>query len=327
MTIKDIAKEAGVSSAAVSRYFNGGSLSDEKREIISKVVEKNNFVPNQAAQTMRTGKSGYIGVIVPKLNSDSLSRIMDGIARTVERYDYTFILGFTEGKQEKEIEFIESMQRSGIDGIILMGTAMTPHLASVIERSSVPIVVTGQKFDNVPCVYHDDKKAMYELTKHMLKKRKNLAYIGVTESDISAGQERRLGVEKAMEETGIDKNTLVKRISGFNVEGGYAAMKSILEENPDIDGVLCASDLIAHGAVKAIKEAGKKIPDDISIAGVGNSWADTISEPQLTTVQLYFEECGETAFKMLKEMMDESGKKPVISRVMLGFEIVERGSV
>ena len=104
-------------------------------------------------------------------------------------------------------------------------------------------------------------------------------------------------------------------------------MKSILEENPDIDGVLCASDLIAHGAMKAIKEAGKKIPNDISIAGVGNSWADTISEPQLTTVKLYFEECGETAFKMLKEMMDENGKKPVISRVMLGFEIVERGSV
>ena len=327
MTIKDIAKEAGVSSAAVSRFFNGGSLSEEKKNRISEVVEKNNYVPNQTAQTMRTGKSGQIGVIVPKIHSDSLTQIMKGIAQSIEKWDYTLILGCTDFKQEKEVGYIESMQRNGIEGIILMGTVMTPYLASSIKKCKIPIVVTGQNFESVPCVYNDDKNALYKLTQIMLKKRKHLAYIGVTEEDLAAGKARRMGVEKAWDEAGFDNDKLIKRISEFSMESGYEVMKSILESGNKVDGVICATDNIAHGAIQAIKEAGLKVPKDISVAGVGNNWTDIISEPQLTTVQLFYEECGITACKILKEMMDSEENKHVISRVMLGCEIIERGSI
>ncbi len=327
MTIKDVAREAGVSSAAVSRYFNGGSLSEDKKEKISKVVEKNHYVPNQTAQSMRTGKSGQIGVIIPKINSESFSQIMKGIAKAMDNSDYNLILGCTYEKQEKEVEYIESMQSNKMEGILLMGTIMTPYLATAIKKCKVPIVVTGQNFENVPCVYFDDKNALSDMTRLMLRKRKKLAYIGVTEDDLSAGKARKQGVERALEEAGIDKASLITRISDFSMEGGYEAMKSLLDEGVLVDGVICATDLIAHGAMQAIKEAGKKIPRDISLAGVGNSWADTISEPELTTVMLFYEECGKTAFSMLKEMIDSPEKKHVISRVMLGYEIIERGSI
>ena len=265
MTIKDVAKAAGVSSAAVSRYFNGGSLSEEKREKISKVVEKNHYVPNQTAQSMRTGKSGQIGVIVPKIHSDSLTQIMKGIAKSIEQWDYSFILGCTEGKQEKEVEYIESMQRNRIEGIILMGTVMTPYLAASIKKSKIPIVVTGQTFENVPCVYFDDKSAMFDLTKLMLKKRKKLAYIGVTEEDLSAGRARKTGVEKALEESGMDKSSLVTRISDFTIEGGYESMKSIIDDECDIDGVICATDLIAFGAIQALKEVNLSLALELTL--------------------------------------------------------------
>ena len=97
MTIKEIAELAGVSTAAVSRYFNGGSLSNEKREQIRRVVEEYSYIPNALAQTMRTGRSGQIGVIVPYIHSYSMSKIMSGVAEGLKENNYSFILGCTDG--------------------------------------------------------------------------------------------------------------------------------------------------------------------------------------------------------------------------------------
>ena len=327
MTIKEVAELAGVSTAAVSRYFNGGSLSDEKREQIRRVVEENFYTPNALAQTMRTGKSGQIGVIVPHIHSDSMSQIMTGIANGLRKKDYTFILGCTDGEKEKEVQYIESMQKAGMDGIILMGTVMTPHLKSAIENSVVPIVVTGQSFTGIPSVYHDDVHSMKEITKLMLEKRDKIAYIGVDEEDAAVGQARRRGVEKGLEEAGIAFEKLIRGISDYTLEGGYNAAIKLLENHPDINGIICATDTIAHGAMKAVKESGRKVPEDVSITGVGNSWADTISDPQLTTVKLYFEECGVVAVKVMMELIkSEKGDVPV-SNIKLGYQIIERGSI
>ncbi|MCR5837811.1 MAG: LacI family transcriptional regulator [Lachnospiraceae bacterium] len=327
MTIKDIAKMAGVSVAAVSRYFNGGSLSDEKREIIQKIVEENNYVPNAMAQTMRTGKSGNIGVIVPRLDSESFAQIMAGIADEVEKINYTVILGVTDNKKEKEIYYIEQMEKSKMDGIILMGTYMTPHLKTTLEKCSIPIVVTGQHFKGVPSVFYDDKSAMYDITKLMLKSRKHIAFIGAPSIDRAAGKMRKEGVEKALEEAGIDKKSLIAYESDFTIDGGYETMKKILKSHKKVDGVICATDRMAHGAMLAIREAGKNIPDDISITGVGDSWGDKISSPQLTTVQLYYKKCGQTAVNLLWGLMKGESDSHLISKVMLGYSIIERGSV
>ena len=274
MTIKEIAKLAGVSTAAVSRYFNGGSLSDDKRKKIAKVVEKYSYVPNSLAQTMRTGKSGQIGVIVPHIHSDAVSQIMAGIAIALHENEYSFILCCTDEAREKEVEFIEAMQRGRMDGILLMGTVMTPYLRNAIEKCKIPIVVTGQSFSGVSCVYHDDVHSMKDITRLMLKKRDRVVYIGVNEEDEAAGRARKKGVEKAFEEAGL-----------------------------------------------------RKVPKDVSVTGVGNCWADIVSEPQLTTVKLYFEQCGTTAVNLLMRMIRADGEKEPISDIKLGYQIIERGSI
>lgn len=327
MTIKQIAEEAKVSQAAVSRYFNGGSLSKEKTESIRTVVEKYNYAPNAMAQTMRTGKSGQIGVIVPQIHSDSLSQIMTGIANRLDESDYTFILGCTDGKPEKEVQYIKTMQRNKVEGIILMGTVFTPHLRTTIEKCKVPIVVTGQCFAGVPCVFYDDMNAMRSLAEIMISKRENIAYIGVSEEDVAVGRLRKQGIINALKDAGRNADRLKCVLSDFSIEGGYAAMKQLLRDMPDVDGVLCATDLIAYGAMRAIREAEKCIPGDISIAGIGNCWADTVSEPQLTTVQLYYENCGSTAVNLLKDMMQAGKQAFPISQIMLGYSVIERGSI
>ena len=327
MTIKEVAELAGVSTAAVSRYFNGGSLSEEKRKKIREVIEKTNYVPNAMAQTMRTGRSGQIGVIVPYIHSDSMSQIMEGISEGLKENNYTFILACTNGEKEKEVMFIESMQRGGIDGIILMGTVMTPRLRDTLDNSILPIVVTGQSFSGVSCVYHDDVHSLKEITLMMLKKRKKIVYIGVDDVDAATGYARRRGVEKAFDEAGIGADKLICGISDYTMKGGYNETIKMLQKYPDLDGIVCATDRIAHGAIIALRENGRNVPEDVSVTGVGNCWADRVSQPQLTTVKLYFEECGRVAVGLMMNILNAEDSDIPIRNIKLGYQIIERGSI
>ena len=105
------------------------------------------------------------------------------------------------------------------------------------------------------------------------------------------------------------------------------AVKELLKKYPKADGVICASDHIAHGVARALKDAGKKIPKDIGITGVGDSWADLITNPALTTVELFYEECGNVAGTLLLRLIDEPDVTHAIDRIKLGYNIVERGSI
>ena len=328
MTIKEVANIAGVSASAVSRYFNGGPLSEDKRKKIQRAVSRTNFSPSVSAKVMRTGKSGQIGVIVPHIHSDSFSHIMSGIADRTRETDLIIILGCTDGDREREIEYIHAMERNKVEGIILMGTVMTPALKSAIEDCPVPLVVTGQNFSGVPCIYHDDFNAMRELTERMLKRgRRNIAYIGVTEEDEQAGRERKRGVETAIKNHKGGKVKVKSVVAEFSSESGKRMMEKILKADKNTDGVICATDFIALGAMSAIKEAGKRIPEDISIAGIGDSWADVITQPKLTSAHLYYKQCGTAAVETLLTLMNNKDKKIPVSQTMLGYDIIERESL
>ena len=176
-------------------------------------------------------------------------------------------------------------------------------------------------------MYYDDKNAMRELAAMMLKKRKHIAYIGAIEEDVAVGRSRRLGALKAFEEAGRKPEELVSVISGFEIEDGYDAMKKILAKHEKTDGVLCATDSMALGAMLALRDAGKRIPEDVSVAGIGNSRAGMVTTPQLTTVRLFFEQCGETAVRLILDLIGAEGKNIPISQIRLGYEIIERGSI
>ena len=165
MTISDIAKLAGVSSAAVSRYLNGGPLSEQKRAVIQAVVEKTGYSPDTAAQTLRTGKVRQVGVIVPSISSQSVGQITAGIASELDQQNYLILLGNTELDEQRELGYLTAMQRNHVAGIILLGCYYSPQLARAFKACRVPLVVTGQRFPEVPCVYNDDRSAARELAR------------------------------------------------------------------------------------------------------------------------------------------------------------------
>ena len=139
MTIKEVAQLAGVSPAAVSRYLNGGSISPEKRERVRKAIEETGYRPNPMAQTMRTGRINQVGVIVPRLYSDSVSQITAGASCTLFEQGYMTLLGCTEHDPDTELRYMQVMQESQVAGIILMGAEMTPKMKEMIRSSRVPV--------------------------------------------------------------------------------------------------------------------------------------------------------------------------------------------
>ena len=337
MTIKEVARLAGVSPAAVSRYLNGGPLSKEKRDRVAQAIEETGYRPNLMAKTMRTGKMRQVGIIVPRISSESVNQMMDGIAEELLEKDYLTLLGYSDTSRDRELQYLDTMQSNRVAGIILMATTLSDIKRTSLENCNVPLVITGQNFDGMPCVYHDDFNGVRELTSLMIQKgAKNIVYIGVYENDKAAGLARREGCQEALRSAGFDADNMPIRIADFNAQSGHAAMLELLEEHPALDGVICATDIIAHGAMKALKESGRRIPEDVRIAGVGNNWADLVSTPTLTTVQLFQRRCGSEAARLLLILIEEGEEdvdKPADAadirneKIKLGYRIIERESV
>ena len=175
MNIAEIAKRAGVSSAAVSRYFNNGYISEEKKERIRRVVEETGYRPSVQAQTLRTKKTKLVGVIVPKIASASIGRVVEGILSILNANGYQMLLAVTQNDPKKELEYLDTFRDKQVDGVVLVATVLTAEHKKTLKNMSVPTVVVGQQLSGCCCVYHDDYHASYDLSGMMLEKgRKKL---------------------------------------------------------------------------------------------------------------------------------------------------------
>lgn len=329
MNISEIAKLAGVSRATVSRYLNNGYISEEKKEKIRVVIEQTGYIPSSQAQMLRTKKTKLIGVILPKISSESISKVVDGISEKLAEAGYQIILGNTDNSVEREIEYLNIFKNNQVDGIIFLATIISNKHKQVMKELPMPIVIVGQKVEGYCCVFHDDYEATKKITHLLIKSGcRSLGYIGVTTEDKAAGFERKRGFLDAVEEAcNTDKcvETACLREGLFSMESGYELMKGILEDGYDVDGVYCATDSIAIGAMEAIKEKNKRIPEDISLVGMGDTRISRVVTPGLTTVSYCYTESGREAAAMLITLIEE--KHEYTKKIKLGYKIVERSSI
>lgn len=265
MTIKEIARLANVSSAAVSRYLNGGYISEEKRAQIRKVIEETGYHPSAQARTLRTKRASLIGVVVPKINSESISRVTEGIGNVLAARGYQMLLASTDNNAKKEIEYLHLFEKYPVDGIILIGTMITAEHRRFLKNARIPVVVTGQNTKYANCVYHDDYgagKAMGKLAASLSGKHKHIAYIGVTREDKAAGAAREDGFRAGLKSEGRELEEEYVRISAFREESGYEAALALLDEETDIGVISCATDTIAAGAIRALRDRGIILAQD-----------------------------------------------------------------
>lgn len=324
MNINEIAKLAGVSRATVSRYLNQGYVSEEKREVIRKVIEQTGYEPSAQAQNLRKQVTKLIGVIIPRIQSESISRMVAGISSVLSKEGYQLLLGNTQNDVKEELNYLRTFRRNQVDGIIFIATVFTRAHFRLMEESEVPIVVLAQQAEGYSCVYHDDYHAAKEAARMLLTTGKQIAYIGVTDKDKAVGSQRKKGFLEAVKEQGITIPAEHIIEADFGVEPGYLAAKKLLSNSPEIDTVLCATDNIALGVQKYLHEIGKKMPEDIQLMGFGDSLVMRLVNPSISTVHFYYKTSGMEAARLLLEILvsGEDQKK----EIKMGYRIEKHAS-
>lgn len=325
MNISEFAEYAGVSKSAVSRYFNNGYLSDDKREKIEKAIEETGYSPSISAQAIKTRVTKLVGVIIPKLSSESCARITEGISQVLYEHGYQILLVNTANDYNKEIEYLDLFRQNRVDGVIFLATVFTDVHRSLLKKMHIPVVITGQEYKGFSCVCHDDFGAAYALTELMLHKGAvRPAYIGVTDDDKAAGEARHKGFLKALADNDISLDKHNSVTAEFNIDSGYSCAKKIFSGREHPDCIFCAMDNIAAGAILYCRENGIKIPEDVMICGVGDSKIGAITAVPITSARLHYKTAGIEAAQMLLNSIGRASNVPKIMK--LDYEIVERES-
>lgn len=325
MNISEFAKAAGVSKSAVSRYFNDGYLSEEKRRQIEQALEKTGYVPDLSARSVKTRVTKLIGVIMPKLSSESCARVTEGISEVLRAEGYQLLLVNTSNDERREIDSLELFRQNRVDGVILLATVFTPLHRSVLSKMHVPVVIVGQQLDGYNCVCHDDKGAAYALTKLMLDKgREKPGFIGVKREDIAAGAARWKGFEKAVTEAGLNIPKGFVETARFDMDSGYEKARHMLSGRVKPDCIFCATDSIAIGVMMYCKEQSIRIPEDIMIASIGDNKIGRAAYVTLTTAHFHYKTAGIDAAEML--LLQMKHRDNIAKHLQLDYEIIERGS-
>ncbi len=324
MNISEIAELAGVSRAAVSRYLNNGYISDEKKAKIKEVIDRTGYQPSVQAQILRTKKTKMVGVVLPKINSESISRMTAGISEILSAKGYQLLLANTGNNTEEELNYLRIFQDNYVDGIIFIATIITAKHRKLLEQMKVPVVVLGQHIKGFSCVYQNDYAAAHDIARLIVNSSKNPCYIGVTQSDEAVGQNRRQGFEAAMQESGYELSDRNVVEAGFSISAGYEQMKRLYELNPSLDGVLCATDSIAVGAFKYLSENKILIPGQVRLAGMGDSSIGNVISPSLTSVHFHYKTSGQEAARLLLEHIEDS--QAICRGLKMGYELVIKES-
>ena len=325
MNISEFAKIAGVSKSAVSRYFNDGYVSDEKRRLIESAIETTGYAPSVQAQNVRTKVTKLVGVIIPKLSSESCAREVEGISQVLSEQGYQLLLVNAANDPKKEVEYLELFRNNRVDGVIFLASIFTTLHDAVLKKMRVPVVIVGQEYSGFNCVCHDDYKAAYALTEMMIKKGINRpAFIGVTEEDKAAGLARKNGFLSALSDNGIAVSKRNMQTAEFKMDSGYEKAEMLLKNDELPDYIFCATDSIAAGAMLCCREHGLKIPEDIMIAGMGDSQLCKVTSTALTSVHFHYKTAGMEAADMLLNSLKRSSSVP--RTLTLDCEIIERDS-
>jgi LacI family sucrose operon transcriptional repressor len=326
MKIKDIAKLAGVSPAMVSRVMNdSGYVKAEKKEAVLKVIKEMNYQPNEIAKSLKNQKSRMIGVIVPKISTETASRVVDGVTKIAKQHQYQILIANTNLNTEEEISYLNFLSNKSVDGIIMMATQITPKHLEVIQQLKLPIVMLGQEVEGVTSIVHDDYLAAYEMTEYLIKNdHKEIAFIGVDEKDKAVGQVRKKAYLDCLKKYQMDADESLIAIGDFEIETAYEKMIQILQVKKPT-AVMAVTDHLAIGAMHALQDKGLRVPQDVSVVGMGDIKLAQYLNPPLTTIHYGFKTSGEMAASALLDLMN--GEETKVKKIVTDFELKERKSV
>ncbi|GAA1846357.1 LacI family DNA-binding transcriptional regulator [Agromyces salentinus] len=336
-TLDDVARVAGVSRATVSRAIRDTrGVAPELKEIVGRAIAETGYVPNRAARSLATGRTGtviiavagadaeYGGVAEPDVFADPFfSRVISGVVRTLRTLDTQPVLLLVESDADRA-DVLATVRQGAADGALLVSTHSDDPLPSAFAAAGLPAVTFARPASGAPVSFvdianHDGGRLAAE---HLVARGAQRVALIAGPDDVPSAQDRARGFRDAMARHG---QAFPPTAHGdFTVESGERAMAEILESAPDIDGVFAANDLMALGAMHGLQAQGRRVPDDVAIVGFDDSVIATIARPTLTSVRQPIEEMAAQMARILVAQIHEPGTRP--SSVIFDPVLIARGS-
>ncbi len=331
VTIKEIAKECGVSITTVSRVMNNieGSCSLETKNKIKTAIKRLGYYPNPVARSLVTKRTNIIGIIIPDISNFFFQDFAKGAEKVLSKKKYRLVLCSTEGSKDKEDSFLLSLSNGFADGIIVTTQNTEEEDDNIVNLNSkkFPIIAVeryGEAIENVASVTLDNAMGLYLAMKDLVESgHERIAFIGGPENAHNANL-RKAGYLKAIHDFNLEIDDDLIVHGDYKIESGYQCMKNLLK-NKKFTAFVAANDLMVIGACRAIRESGLSIPEDISAIGFDGTILAELHQPPLTTVLIHGEEMGKIAATNLIKLIE--GKKLKNKHEIVKSEIKEGKSV
>lgn len=331
LTLEDIAKQAGVSRSTVSRVVNEfPNVNEDVRKRVLDVIQKTGYHPNAAARSLASQRSWTLGLVIPQsvyqfFTDPYYPYLTKGIAQACNDYNYTLALLLVSSKEDEKKIFTRATRKGLLDGVLVQsGHHGDQQIIGQLADAGVPQVVLGRAFhyDNVSNIDVDNANAAYNAVTHLMR----LGYQRIATisgpGHSAVGIDRMQGYTRALTERGykIDESLIVE--GDFSEAGGYYAMQRLLPAKPD--AVFAASDVTAIGAMRAIREAGLNVPNDLAIVGFDDIPMATTLDTPLTTIRQPVIQFGVRAVELLIDLIENGIQPP--RHIMIDTQLVIRDS-
>lgn len=318
--IRDVAKQAGVSVATVSRYLNKkGYVGKASKEVIEQTIKALNYKPSLVARSLSTKQTKYIGLIIP----DIMNPFFPELARAVEdmalSHGYTVVLCNSDEKAEKELHYIETLKQKYIAGFIITTSRLD---ALHYESLDLPVVALDRMIhESIPTVSSDNKEGAYIGTKHLIEQGCRHIVCLRGPKGVGPADDRLAGFIKAV--SGNDIHTEIVNCP-FQFEAAEKITKELLKEQPNVDGIFASSDVSAAGALKAAYSLGIPVPEQLQIIGFDNINLSEMMTPGLTTVAQDVYKMGALATQILIKMIENLPIEH--KKVQVPVKLIKRGT-
>jgi len=328
VTIKDIAKELGISPSTVSRALKDHpDISPETKKQVNSLAEKWNYSPNPIALSLKGGGTKTIGVIVPEIVHYFFSTVISGIEDYADARGYNVMVCQSNETYENEVKNVQTLVNSRVDGILVSVSKLTRNMEHFHElrRKEIPMVFFDRICEELDSdrVIVDDEEGAYKAVKHLiLEGRKRIIHLSGP-PNLPISKNRIEGYLKALNEfqCPVNEENIIKC---DNIDEANWILPSLLKRTPPPDAFFSVNDLTAAETLKIVKNLGFKVPEDIAIIGFTNGQISTLTDPGLSTVDQHGYEIGQEAARLMLERIADKNK-PFQTRV-IRTELIVRGS-
>jgi DNA-binding LacI/PurR family transcriptional regulator len=309
MNIYDMAKEAGVSIATISRVINRKSVvSNKTREKVEGILKKYNYAPSEIARGLVVNSMRTVGVMAMDIRDVYYANVAYTVEQELSKLGYNVILCNTGEDSKEKIKYMKTLMQKKVDGIIFVGSvfkgeSLDRFISGIAGKIPVVMINGILESDNVYSVLCDDKLGTSLAVDHMAGHGRN-SLVYLQDADSYSARSKVEGFKWGMQKhnKAVGDYNIIRVKKGFN--GGYEGIDMLLSKGCSFDGVVCGDDMTAVGVLKSLKRHNIKVPEEVAVTGFNNSVLALCSEPSLTSVDSMIEEMGRNAVRIFSMVMD-----------------------